>query len=96
MTVDRIFVFEYRQRGKTQIWDAVDPGRVEKADPDDKWEEGEARFEQEKGRVFIRVCCPEGIEKDDAMIAEQLANEEFEKHFPGHEIVYQPLEEESA
>jgi hypothetical protein len=55
MSVDRVFVFEYQRRGSTRLWDAIDPGRVEKADPDDEWEDGEVQFEREGGRVFIRV-----------------------------------------
>jgi hypothetical protein len=96
MTVDRVFVFEYQRRGSTRIWDAIDPVRVEKVDPDDEWEDGEVQFERDGGRIFIRVCWQEAIEKDDALIAEQLANDEFEKCLPGHEIVYQPLDEEDA
>jgi hypothetical protein len=83
-----VFVFEYRRRGQTTHWEAVDPGQCVPCAPDDRWTDAEVRVEQQGGRVVIRVYSEEALEEADATPAEELANEELQKRFPGHTIDY--------
>jgi hypothetical protein len=96
MDKQRVFVFEYRRRGPTKQWDAVDPGKCISSDVEDRWADEEVRAEEDHGRLFIRVCCEAAIEENDAMIAEHLAIEEFQRRFPGHTLNYEPDTEESV
>ncbi len=83
-----VFVFTYRRRGQTTHWEAVSPGRCDRSGPDDQWTDGEVRVEQQGDTVIITVYSEESLQEAEATPAEELANEEFEKQFPGHTIVY--------
>ncbi len=82
-----IFVFEYRRRGETKQWDAVDSGHCDRWAPNESWTDGDVRVEPQGRTVVIRVYSEEAVQEDDAMVAEVLAREEFQKRFPGHTIV---------
>jgi hypothetical protein len=88
----RVFVFEYRRRGQTTQWDAVSPGICTPCDPGDLWNDAEVRVDQQGGKVIITVYSEEGLREGDAAPAEELANQEFKKRFPGHGVIYLPEE----
>jgi hypothetical protein len=96
MDGQRVFIFEYRRRGQTTQWDAIHPGHCVRCNAEDRWADQEVRVEEQPGSLSISVCCEEALEKNDATLAEELANEEFRRRLPGHTIVYEPAEEEQT
>lgn len=85
-----VFIFEYRRRDETTHWDVVSPGHCVRWAQEDSWNDGKVRFEQQGGKVVIRVYSEEALQEEDATPAEELAEQEFQKRFPGHTIAYAP------
>jgi hypothetical protein len=83
----KFFVFGYRRRGGTTTWDAL-PVQCKSFGPGERWADGEVRVAEQGGRVVISVYSEEALEEGDAVPAEELANEAFQKQFPGHTICY--------
>jgi hypothetical protein len=82
----RIFVFEYRRKGQTNHWVAVSPDKCIPCAAEDRWADGDVRVEQEEDRVIIKVYSEEALLEGDPALAEELAEDEFKKRFPGHRI----------
>jgi hypothetical protein len=90
MNSQHVFVFTYKQRGRTTQWDAVSPGHLVRWRQSDVWADKEVRLEQEGDQVHICVFSQEALEQADAVPAEELADEEMWRRFPGHTIIYAP------
>jgi hypothetical protein len=82
----RIFVIEYRRKGQTNHWVAVGPDKCVPCAAEDQWTDGDARVEQQENRVIIKVYSEEALLEGDPARAEELADVELRKRFPGHTI----------
>jgi hypothetical protein len=84
----RLFVFEYRRRGETTTWEALGPVECVPCTQEDQWADGEVRFQQHGPRLIIKVYSEEALLEGEPARAEELAENEFQKQFPGHKVNY--------
>ncbi len=87
MSEQRVFFFDYHRIAESHHW-KLGKGHFDKADQNDKWKDQEIRFKQINEKMVRIGVFDENADNPqektfDYNDAEELADEEFARRFPG-------------